>query len=238
MDALAAHVRKHLFLYVCCVCEGKFVSSQRLTGHLKESHAELDQDQAFTDCINNSFYLVQPAGGIWCNGDREDTGDRVKENSSIEQDGEAEREREDVTRNGGGGEEWRGGEGEQLEVAASQDMGEQAKSHSESAEEVGVIEGAMGKEGELEKGGAQLLSQEVLHQTISLETQGNTIPADENTSAAKNTHTFSSSGNTRLCDLSVHARLPSAPQMEDGQTPQSERLNESQVIFKTDQAAD
>lgn len=214
MDALAAHVRKHLFLYVCYVCEGKFVSSQRLTGHLKESHADLDQDQAFTDCINNSFYLMQPAGGIWGNGNREDAGERMNENSRIEQAGEDEREREEATRNVGGGEEWRGGEGEQLEVVASQDTGEQEKSHSESAEEEGVIKGAMGKEGELEKGGAQLISQEVLHQTISLETQENTVPADENT------------------------RSPSAPQMEDGQTPQSERLNESQVLFITDQAAD
>lgn len=206
MDALAVHVRKHLFLYVCCVCEGKFVSSQRLTGHLKELHAELDQDQAFTDCINNSFYLMQPAEGIWGNGDREDAGEMMKENSRIEQDGEDERGREEVTRNGGGGEEWRGGEGEQLEVVASKDTGEQVKSHGGSAENVDVIKRATEREEELEKEGAQLISQEVVHQTISLETQENTVPADENT------------------------RLPSAPQMEEGQTPQSERLKESQVL--------
>ncbi|KAM3873425.1 zinc finger protein ZFAT [Diretmus argenteus] len=65
MAALAAHVRKHLFLYVCCQCRGKFVSSQRLKSHLKESHPDLAQEQAFTDCINNSYYLIQPGGDGW-----------------------------------------------------------------------------------------------------------------------------------------------------------------------------
>lgn len=231
MDALAAHVRKHLFLYVCFVCDGKFVSSQRLTGHLKESHAELDQEPAFTNCINSSFYLMQPGGGIWGNNeDREDTEETVKEKCRIEQEGEDERKREEVTRNGAGGEEWRDGEGEQLGVAMSQDIGEQAKSQAESAEEVHATEGATAKEGELEKGGAQLLSQEVVHQAISLETQENTLPANEDTFAAKNTHTFSSSGNANSCDSGVHTHLSSAPPMEDGQTPQSERVNSLQEL--------
>lgn len=79
MDALAAHVKKHLFIYVCCMCEGNFVSSQRLMVHLKESHAEQDQDQAFTRCINNSFYLMQPGDSIWGNEEREDVRNRIKE---------------------------------------------------------------------------------------------------------------------------------------------------------------
>uniref|UniRef100_UPI0009B33964 zinc finger protein ZFAT-like n=1 Tax=Monopterus albus TaxID=43700 RepID=UPI0009B33964 len=65
MAALTAHVRKHLFLYVCCTCDGKFVSSQKLKSHLKEGHPELDQEQAFTNCINNSYYLIQSAGDMW-----------------------------------------------------------------------------------------------------------------------------------------------------------------------------
>lgn len=79
MEALAAHVKKHLFIYVCCMCEGKFVSSQGLTAHLKESHTEQDQDQAFTRCINSSFYLMQPGEKIWGNEEQEDARNRVKE---------------------------------------------------------------------------------------------------------------------------------------------------------------
>uniref|UniRef100_A0A671TN13 Zinc finger and AT hook domain containing n=1 Tax=Sparus aurata TaxID=8175 RepID=A0A671TN13_SPAAU len=96
MVALVAHVRKHLFLYVCCMCDGKFVSSQRLRGHLTESHVELDQEQAFADCINNSYYLMQPGGGMW--GDEEREG--MNEEHRIEQAGEDERTGEEGGRNG------------------------------------------------------------------------------------------------------------------------------------------
>uniref|UniRef100_A0A3Q0S4V8 Zinc finger and AT-hook domain containing n=1 Tax=Amphilophus citrinellus TaxID=61819 RepID=A0A3Q0S4V8_AMPCI len=65
MAALAAHVRKHLFLYLCSVCNEKFVSSQRLKSHLTECHPELDQEQTLTDCINSSYYLAQPGGAMW-----------------------------------------------------------------------------------------------------------------------------------------------------------------------------
>ncbi len=54
-------------------------------------------------------------------------------------------------------------------------------------------------------------------------TQENTH--DENTRAAKNTRTSSSSGGTNLCDLIVHTPLSSALPGEDRQTPHSERVN-------------
>uniref|UniRef100_A0A8C9XWK0 Zinc finger and AT-hook domain containing n=1 Tax=Sander lucioperca TaxID=283035 RepID=A0A8C9XWK0_SANLU len=160
MATLAAHVRKHLFLYVCCVCDGKFVSSQRLKSHLKESHPELDQGQAFTDCINNSYYLIQHGGGMWGDEERDDPDNGMEEELRIEQDGEDERTREGGRRDGVGGEEWRDGEGEQLKVAASEDVEqekeeEQAKSQGESAEEM------QRKEGELENRSVL----EVLHQS-------------------------------------------------------------------------
>uniref|UniRef100_A0A8C7ZR88 Zinc finger and AT hook domain containing n=1 Tax=Oryzias sinensis TaxID=183150 RepID=A0A8C7ZR88_9TELE len=60
--ALAAHVRKHLFIYVCCVCKENLVSSHRLKDHLEKSHSELDKEQAFINSINMSYYLVPPDG--------------------------------------------------------------------------------------------------------------------------------------------------------------------------------
>ncbi|XP_037532997.1 zinc finger protein ZFAT [Nematolebias whitei] len=62
MVALAAHVRKHLFLYACCACDRQLVSSHRLRSHLEESHPELDQERAFADCINISYCLIPPEG--------------------------------------------------------------------------------------------------------------------------------------------------------------------------------
>lgn len=218
MEALAAHVRKHLFLYVCCVCHGKFVSSQKLVGHLKESHAELDQEQAFTDCINNSFYLMQPGGAIWGNEEREDTGERVNQECRIEQEGEDKRKGEEGSTNAAGSEGWRDGEGENLEVAMNQDVSEQATSQREGAGEVCVIEGVQEKEGELDKGGTQLLSQDVLHHVVSSETQ-------ENAPAANEKHTNSSSRD-------ANSHLSPAPPVEDGQSLQSEKVDSSQMPEK------
>nr|XP_057939523.1 zinc finger protein ZFAT-like isoform X2 [Doryrhamphus excisus] len=70
---LAAHVRKHPFLYVCCACEKTFVSCQRLRSHLAECHSELEQEQVFTECIKNSFYLMSGAGSLSGDEDREDS---------------------------------------------------------------------------------------------------------------------------------------------------------------------
>lgn len=193
MDALAAHVRKHLFLYVCSVCDGKFVSSQRLKAHLKESHTELDQDEAFTLSINNSFYLMQPEGSIWDNKGREE--------SRLEKKGVEE--------------EMRAG-----------DTGEQTETQGENAE---VNEDTTGKEGDLLKGDTVVVSPEVLHKTISLESQETSLPPDENTSAATKTHTSSSPGNANLHDLAVHKYMSSALSVEDAKTPlQSERVNSLQ----------
>lgn len=97
MEALAAHVKKHLFIYVCYMCEGKFVSSQGMTAHLKESHAEQDQDQAFTRCINNSYYLMQPGENIWGNEEREDARKRIKECNTELKGGDDVRGEEDGT---------------------------------------------------------------------------------------------------------------------------------------------
>ncbi|KAK2844331.1 hypothetical protein Q5P01_010990 [Channa striata] len=77
MSTLAAHVKKHFFIYVCCLCDGKFVSSQRLKCHLKESHPELDQEQTFTDCINSSYCLMQCGEGMWGDEKREDVEKRM-----------------------------------------------------------------------------------------------------------------------------------------------------------------
>uniref|UniRef100_A0A8C9XWH9 Zinc finger and AT-hook domain containing n=1 Tax=Sander lucioperca TaxID=283035 RepID=A0A8C9XWH9_SANLU len=191
MATLAAHVRKHLFLYVCCVCDGKFVSSQRLKSHLKESHPELDQGQAFTDCINNSYYLIQHGGGI----------------EDVEQEKEE----------------------------------EQAKSQGESAEEM------QRKEGELENRSAQQDSQELPHQAISTETTTPSDRQDEATAGEKSqdstvdTCTAAAGDDTPESSHTPHledrtqenkhpadenTQTPSAPPVEDKQTPQSETVLE------------
>ncbi|XP_068613195.1 zinc finger protein ZFAT [Brachionichthys hirsutus] len=178
MAALAAHVRKHLFLYVCCVCDGKFVSSPRLKGHLKESHAELDQEQAFANCINSSFYLTQPGGDMWGKEGKEDTVEGMNEECRINQYGEDDEAKRDRTGDGVGGEEWQDGVGEKHKLAASEDMephmeGEQTKSQGESDENVQEMEGETEKEGDLV--GPLRDSQQVLHQVVSMET---TTPSD------------------------------------------------------------
>ncbi|XP_053289288.1 zinc finger protein ZFAT isoform X2 [Pleuronectes platessa] len=105
LDALAAHVKKHLFLYMCSVCDGKFVSCQRLKSHLKESHADLDQEQAFSDCIDNSYFLKQPGGDARGDEERVDTEGGGQEEPRTEQEGEDERMREEGGSNGVGGEQ-------------------------------------------------------------------------------------------------------------------------------------
>ncbi|XP_078109507.1 zinc finger protein ZFAT isoform X1 [Sander vitreus] len=244
MATLAAHVRKHLFLYVCCVCDGKFVSSQRLKSHLKESHPELDQGQAFTDCINNSYYLIQPGGGMWGDEERDDPDNGMEEELRIEQDGEDERTREGGRRNCVGGEEWRDGEGEQLKVAASEDVEQeenQAKSQGESAEEM------QRKEGELENRSAQQDSQELLHQAISTETTTPSDRQDEATAGEKSQDSTADTGTPAAGDdtpesshtphledrtqenkhpADENTQTPSAPPVEDKQTPHSETVLE------------
>ncbi|KAF0045224.1 hypothetical protein F2P81_001753 [Scophthalmus maximus] len=248
IDALAAHVRKHLFLYVCCVCDGKLVSAQRLRSHLKESHPERDQEQAFTDCINNSYYLIQPGGDMCGDEESEDTKRGKRGEHGTEQEGE---------RNGVGGEE-------------REHEREEAKAQGECAEGVQVTEGERRKEGEIKIGCAPQGSQD----TVSIETstpddvqdkatagepaQANSAdsctPATENTGrlkhnttvlspesihcplledktrenthAAKNTKTTSSSGNENSLDLGVHTPSSSSPPGAEDQTPHSEKESE------------
>lgn len=63
-QSLQAHVRKHPFVYVCSVCQQKFVSTVRLKVHFTESHAGLDQSLIFADSIKSSFCLLKPGDDI------------------------------------------------------------------------------------------------------------------------------------------------------------------------------
>ncbi|XP_041105172.1 zinc finger protein ZFAT-like [Polyodon spathula] len=63
-QALEVHIRKHPFIYLCTVCQHKFVSSVRLRSHIKEAHANLAETTVFSDSINQSFCLLEPGGDI------------------------------------------------------------------------------------------------------------------------------------------------------------------------------
>uniref|UniRef100_A0A8C5U4T2 Zinc finger protein ZFAT n=1 Tax=Malurus cyaneus samueli TaxID=2593467 RepID=A0A8C5U4T2_9PASS len=63
-QALELHVRKHPFVYVCSVCLKKFVSSVRLRAHIKDVHADLQEDSVFNNSINQSYCLLEPGGDI------------------------------------------------------------------------------------------------------------------------------------------------------------------------------
>lgn len=63
LSILTAHVRRHCFMYMCCVCKRVFVSCHKLKTHLIGSHPELDQEEAFIGCVNSSYQLI--GGGIW-----------------------------------------------------------------------------------------------------------------------------------------------------------------------------
>ncbi|XP_068426739.1 zinc finger protein ZFAT isoform X3 [Clinocottus analis] len=257
MAALAAHVRKHLFLYTCCVCDGKFVSSQRLRSHLTESHQELDQEQAFTDCINNSYYLIQPGGGMWGDEEMGDTETGMKGDPSIEQEGEDERMGEEGGRNGVGGEECRDGEVERMKVAASEDKKQEEKrdkSQGERAEDV------QGNGGGLENGREQQGAQDRLHQAISTETTSPSDREDEATAeeelqdntadartpaAGDDTHTFVSpeSRHTPLLEIRTQENTHPAeentqtPPGEDPQSPHSESVSSFEVVEVLHQSA-
>ncbi|TRY94758.1 hypothetical protein DNTS_021629 [Danionella cerebrum] len=63
-QGLQSHIRKHPFVYVCTVCQERFVSSIRLNSHLKELHPDLDESSAFADSIKSSFCLLKPGDEI------------------------------------------------------------------------------------------------------------------------------------------------------------------------------
>ncbi|KAM9310537.1 zinc finger protein ZFAT isoform 2-T2 [Pholidichthys leucotaenia] len=201
MAALAAHVRKHLFLYVCCMCGEKFVSSQRLRSHLKESHLEFDEEQAFTNCINNSYYLVQPEGGMCGSED-------AHENRML-QDGEGERVEEE------GKEEWREGRRDQLR--------EETEREGEKREEIQVVEGEMGHEGVSENGKVQQCLQQRRDEASAGEkSQGETLVL-----CVSETKRLEEGGNSSLpSEKKIHTDLmeqkgPEYMAAEDTQMPSS-----------------
>ncbi|XP_029958746.1 zinc finger protein ZFAT [Salarias fasciatus] len=171
MAALAAHVMKHLFMYVCCVCDDKFVSSQRLKSHL-ESHPELDQDQAFTDSINCSYHLIQEEGAT-CGGVDIETG--AREADGVAQECQEDGEKDDSEERSTGGEK----------VNEGMEMGE-SESHK-----VQETEGATGKE-QLENDEDLKRSQTRRNETTSNEEAGSSTFTPESTgSRAEDTHTSS-----------------------------------------------
>ncbi|XP_029928604.1 zinc finger protein ZFAT isoform X2 [Myripristis murdjan] len=206
MSALASHVRKHLFLYVCCSCRGTFVSSQRLKSHLKESHPDLDQEQAFTDCINNSYYLMQPGGEGWREGQEEG----MEEEDRREDEGQDEQMKEDNRRTGVGGEERIDEEGERLKVGGEeerkQEDKDQTQSQDECAEEEQRIDRETGKEGEGENGCSETGIHRTVQDEVSIET---TTPI---------THTLVSSDST------------AAPLVEESPTSHSNTSAFQQVV--------
>ncbi|XP_037836291.1 zinc finger protein ZFAT isoform X2 [Kryptolebias marmoratus] len=231
MVALAAHVRKHLFLYVCCACDRQLVSSHRLRGHLKESHPELDPERAFADSISISYCLIPPEGG---GGSEEAQRRAMEEHEEGEDDrGEAvgikERDREQQT------------------------MKEQDRS-LDGRGEVQITAGASEKEDEeeLRNKGAQESSQdrceeaaaeEKLHKTtcppvaenthtLSPETVHDPLREDgtqENTRTSAGSDTSSSLGNTDS-DLSKDTPSSSGPQVDNGHTSLSEKSAFQQVF--------
>ncbi|CAL8248530.1 unnamed protein product [Lota lota] len=96
MSALSAHVRKHLFLYVCCHCGVTCMSSQRLKGHLKDRHPDAEPEQAFTDCINGSYCLIQQGDDAWREGPEEQaTGPQGGEGRAAGEGGDRSKPEED-----------------------------------------------------------------------------------------------------------------------------------------------
>ncbi|XP_034467481.1 zinc finger protein ZFAT-like isoform X1 [Hippoglossus hippoglossus] len=262
LDALAVHVKKHLFLYMCSVCDGKFVSCQRLKSHLKESHPDLDQEQAFSNCIDNSYFLIQPGGDARGDEEREDTEGGGQEEPRTEQEGGDERMIEEGGRNGGG-EELPGGEAEKLETVAREEReneGEEAKAQGESLEDVQVTEEETQEVISIETStptdiqdkttageAAQANSADPCtpaaenidrheHNTKTCPSpESNHSPhmedrTQENTHAAKNTDTPSSSGNSDLPDLGVNTPSSPVPPGAEDQTPHSEKSAFQQVF--------
>ncbi|MEQ2157608.1 hypothetical protein GOODEAATRI_003462, partial [Goodea atripinnis] len=240
MDALAAHVRKHLFLYVCSVCDKKLVSSQRLRGHLEESHSELDMEETFADCIKISYYLIPPEGG---GGSKE-----VKDTEREMTFKESGTDRTKVE-----GEKCPNEVEEQLHEDGMQEQ-EEEQTKSEQ-----VMEEEKGKEERLNIGGAQKHSQdkcdeaaaeERLHNpapcvsaadtpaekthsslspgsvhTSSLgdRTQENTQADAGNTSVASNIASSLSSGISNVSDLTAEIHSPSDSLVENSQASPTEK---------------
>ncbi|KAM4581551.1 zinc finger protein ZFAT isoform 2-T2 [Odontesthes bonariensis] len=243
MVALAAHIRKHLFLYVCCVCNEKLVSSQRLKSHLEESHPELAQEQAFTDCINMSYYLIPPEGGTGSEGTERGT---VEEHSVV-QERQDDRMSEEVGSNVAEREERRSGDGEELREEREEEQAKPEERNVEAEEQLNkgstrqstqdrcdeaTVEEKLHNASACTAAAERLkenthtsLSPESIHTPLlENKTKENTQTSAENTSAAQNTHTSSSSGNANLSDLSTDTHSSSSPQVDNDQTLPSEKV--------------
>ncbi|XP_028986133.1 zinc finger protein ZFAT-like isoform X2 [Betta splendens] len=214
MSGLAAHVRKHLFLYVCCVCDGKFVSSHRLKTHLKESHSEMEQEQTFTDCINSSYYLTQPGGTMWGEEEREGVEKEAEQNQSVEEEGQ-DKITEEVRRNGVGGEEWH------PDVAEREVLSDEREAPGDGTEEVQVTEGDAGKHGESNNGGPEEGSQGVKESLPDVAASDSEARHEENSEdhaqVLENTH-------PGLSDLSEPPAA--APPGDEDQSPHSDKDSE------------
>lgn len=248
MVALSAHVRKHLFLYVCSVCNEKFVSSQRLKSHLTECHPGLDQEQTFTDSINSSYYLAQPGGDMLGSEASMDT-----QECRIPQEREEDRIREEDGQHGTGGKEWEDVEREQLREEREQENEEEQanKNPAESLEAVPLIDGEMGKEVGIdfkdrqEEAAAEKMSHINTPDSCSsaaerLKEDSHTLLSQENIQSphleagtqknghapAENTRTSSSSsssGTITPSDASACTHLSAGP--DNSQAAQSEEVN-------------
>ncbi|CAJ1061737.1 zinc finger protein ZFAT-like isoform X1 [Xyrichtys novacula] len=177
MATLAAHVKKHLFLYACFACDGKFVSSHRLKSHLEETHLELDQEVAFTESINSSFCLTQAGGNLGGQEEREDTEEGGTQEHRIELGGEDEKAIEAERENGAEGDG--GGEGMRVTARREQEKEkeeEQDKLQGETVQEKQAIGGDREKSRELENRDFQ---QGLPRQVVSIETGSSINRQDE-----------------------------------------------------------
>ncbi|XP_061676573.1 zinc finger protein ZFAT-like isoform X2 [Syngnathoides biaculeatus] len=229
LATLAAHVRKHPFLYVCRTCEGNFVSSQRLKRHLLEVHPELEQEEAFKECIKNSFYLMN--GGKILPVEEE----REGRERGLNAEGDAElrdESREDLMRTGEDGEEWRDGEDDpQKAAAAAPEDADRAESHAETVQADWTGEGFTQKQevksvaekqndGRVESSATALAHDSAESDKPGHEPHSEDATADPDVQLADDRE---SAANTPVNNFIPRAPLPSAPSEEDAQTAQSEQ---------------
>uniref|UniRef100_A0A3P9LK71 Zinc finger and AT-hook domain containing n=2 Tax=Oryzias latipes TaxID=8090 RepID=A0A3P9LK71_ORYLA len=213
--ALAAHVRKHLFIYVCCVCKENLVSSHRLKDHLEKSHSELDKEQAFINSINMSYYLVPPDGGEGSEKGKDLSGETVKEHSVVQHDGKHPAEEQ----------EWEAGEKNQLSNETNDEQTNTLEGNTEDAQ----VQEHEKKKGEGKELCAQALTAEKMPNStrtsaadkpeencphVEDTTHENSHDSAVNTRAHENTHTSASPGDSNSC-LNLDSNLSDPQVLED-----------------------
>ncbi|XP_038153352.1 zinc finger protein ZFAT-like isoform X1 [Cyprinodon tularosa] len=233
MVALAAHVRKHLFLYICSVCNKKLVSSQRLRAHLEESHSELDMEQSFIDCINISYCLIPPKevggseGGEKREGEatlKEAVGDRTNvgdlegdEKTLIEDEKQLEEEEEEQTKSVKVTEEEKEEE-ERLNIEAQKDS--QERCDEAAAENTAGVEITHSP-----------LSPEVVHTSpLKDKSKENTHRDSVNRSAASSTASSSASGINNVSGVTVEMHSSANILMEKSQNSPTEKSAFQEVV--------